>query len=366
LKWVESWIEGERWMNSPFTDLDFERFIYRQGQLLASRDFRDQGRMEAARRWMHNSAMHNAWGVAVGYEFSSPEESQGDSQETIWELTIQPGIAYDCFGRELILPQTTSLSLSQSDFPESDGLQKLILVASYREPGRQPARIHCVGSASSVPFPSPLLRWKPEGDLHYGLEVPILVATLTNNTLTNNKTVSVRRYAASQFHPQARPRIASGQTVPGQTAWRTWTVLIENNGANSDDLGLEVDIDTSDAGFQRTPCYFAWLTWPLSALFEDSFSLEMGSSLLPFTNLANEKPDSFTFRVFSSELLDADTGEETSTAPMSVNIALLAAIRQPSANTENIVVLANRYRLTVRWLGIEGGSCENRLFCSSH
>jgi hypothetical protein len=349
-------------MNSPFTDLDFERFVYRQGQLLASRDFRDQGRMEAARRWMHNSAMHNAWGVAVGYEFSSPEESQGESQETSWELTIQPGIAYDCFGRELILPQPTSLSLSQSDFPESDGAQKLFLVASYREPGRQPARIHCVGSASSIPFPSPLLRWKPEGDVHYGLEVPILVATFTNDG-----TVSVQRYAASQLRPQARPKIASGQTVPGQTAWRTWTVLIENGRETPIRLGLEVDIDTSDAGFQHTPCYFAWLTGSLLALFEDTFSPEMGSWLLPFTNLANEKPDSFTFRVLSPELLDADTDEETSTAPMSVNMALLAAIRQPSANTENIdPVIANRYRLTVCWLGIEGGSRENCLFCSPH
>lgn len=354
-------------MNSPFTDLDFERFIYRQGQLLASRDFRDQGRMEAARRWMHNSAMHNAWGVAVGYEFSLPEDSEVEGEEerpsNIWEdgqpLTVQPGIAYDCFGRELILPK--AVTYSRGDLPDSpaeQGVFNVFLVASYREPGRQPARIHCAGSASSAAFPPPLLRWKLERDVHYGLEVPILFVTFTENG------PQVQRYAASQLHPQARPRIASGQTVPGQTAWRTWTVLIENG---EESLGLEVDIDTSDAGFQRTPCYFAWLTWPLFALLEDSSLPEMDLQLSPFTNLANEKPDSFTFRVFSSELLYADTGEKTSTAPMSVSMALLAAIRQTSANVENIdPVVANRYRLTVRWLGIEGGSCENRLFCSPH
>src|SRR5262245_25900013 len=96
-------------MDSPFSNLEFERFIYRQGQILASRDFRDQQRMEESLRWMHNTALHNAWGVALGYEFtlSGVGPNTWDSGET---LTAHPGIAYDYFGRELILAQPVAFT----------------------------------------------------------------------------------------------------------------------------------------------------------------------------------------------------------------------------------------------------------------
>src|SRR5262245_43738363 len=122
-------------MHSPFTNLDFERFIYRQGQLLASRDFRDQQRMEEARRWMHNSASHNAWGVAIGYEFllSGNNPASWDAGAT---LTINPGIAYDCFGRELILTRPVTFNRDviqneQDNFRKDLPDQTIFLVLSY-------------------------------------------------------------------------------------------------------------------------------------------------------------------------------------------------------------------------------------------
>jgi len=287
---------------------NFERFTYRQGQLLTSRDFRDQQQMEAARRWMHNtSEFHNAWGVAIGYEFLL----SGASQE-LWQnggrLILQPGIAYDYFGRELILSQAVTFN----NVPDLEEPQKLFLVASYQET----SGFNRLGAANTIPFPPPRLQWKPEREVNYGPEVPILFVTATEDGL------QVQPYSASQLHPQARPKIASGQTVPGQTAWRAWTIEVSGSIVT---LGLEIDIDTTDAGFQQTPCYFAWLNGPLSAILNNTLFL-----FAPFISLANEKPDGFIFRVFFSEISNS-----------------------PASTIGRDPIDANRDKLTVCWLGIE-------------
>ena len=40
-----------------------ERVRYWQGQMLRSRDFNDMHAVEEQRRWWHNRALHNAYGV---------------------------------------------------------------------------------------------------------------------------------------------------------------------------------------------------------------------------------------------------------------------------------------------------------------
>jgi hypothetical protein len=52
--------------------------------------------------------------------------------------------------------------------------------------------------------------------------------------------------------PLAWPRIGSGRTVPGRTAWRERRL-------SSLLLLIEVTVDTSAAGFTEIPCYFASL-----------------------------------------------------------------------------------------------------------
>src|SRR5262245_3699587 len=105
-------------MNPPFSTLVFDRFIFRQGQLLDGGAVRAQHRLEADGRWMQNAALHNGWGVAIGYAVGI----SGDAQQSDWArgevLTINPGIAYDCYGRELILAQPKSFSREKF---EADG-----------------------------------------------------------------------------------------------------------------------------------------------------------------------------------------------------------------------------------------------------
>jgi hypothetical protein len=305
-------------MNSPFTSLDFERFIYRQGQLLASRDFRDQQRMEAARQWMHNSAAHNVWGIALGYELSS-SGSNLDRWEANETLTISPGIAYDCFGRELILARETKFdrSIFEDDLGNlRDDLtgRTFFLVLTYKETAVKPTGDSCSGSPNSVVFPQPLFVWKPKNEVIYGPDVPLLYVSFTN-------VASVRRFTANRARPQARPKIASGRTVAGQTAWQNWEVLVSPPVT----VGLQVKIDTREAGFQQTPCYFAWLNGSLQAIIDGRIAM-----VAPFISLADENPDSFTFRV------------------------LMLESRQLQIPVRRInPTIANQHKVTVCWLGIE-------------
>jgi hypothetical protein len=307
-------------MDRPFVNLEFERFIYRQGQSLASRDFRDQGRMEAARRWMHNSALHNTWGIALGFEVSLPGNAPNNKWDRGAELRVDPGIAYDCFGREMILAEPAVLTRAEfeddsGNLPDGLAGEVFLLVLRYQECHKQVTTDICSGSVHSFRLPPPLLLWKQRREVQYGIEVPILGVSFSKS----NQTVeaSIRQISIERIRPQARPRMASGETVKGQTAWRAWEIQpLVFSSPPSGQIGLEVEIDTSSAGFQQQPCYFAWLNGPLQIAIDKSQVL-----IEPFVSLANEELDSFVFRVF-----------------------LLSPIEP---------VRANILKWTVCWLGIE-------------
>src|SRR5215472_16477607 len=97
-------------MRSPFSEAKMarlekrklDRFQYWQGQKLKSRDFRDIQADTAQHRWWHNRALHNAYGIYKGF---------GVSVSTDPFVEVRPGVAYDCFGRELILQTTQTVSI---------------------------------------------------------------------------------------------------------------------------------------------------------------------------------------------------------------------------------------------------------------
>jgi hypothetical protein len=73
--------------------------------------------------------------------------------------------------------------------------------------------------------------------------------------------------------PLARPYLGRGATIAGQTAWEAWSIPTPFNmrGIESESgqlqIGFQVKVDTSAAGFTLVPCYFAWLQgqlWRLS------------------------------------------------------------------------------------------------------
>src|SRR5215213_264257 len=103
--------------------LEMQRLRFWQGQRLLSRDFRDQTTYEAQLRSWHNRALHNAFGVSYGYAVTL---NNG-------RIQIDCGVAYDCFGRELILQSPREISLPPA--PGED-FQSMTLVASFKTADR--------------------------------------------------------------------------------------------------------------------------------------------------------------------------------------------------------------------------------------
>src|ERR1700682_1873707 len=121
------------------------RKLFRQqyfpGQTLRSFDFRDQRRVEGQLRAWHNRAFHNVYGIAKNI-------LDGLAVETvviapgIKSALVHSGLAYDCFGRELLL-------LNQVLIPFGNQNESMLLVLRPKDSSRL-----CESSNDAcVPFP---------------------------------------------------------------------------------------------------------------------------------------------------------------------------------------------------------------------
>jgi hypothetical protein len=217
----------------------WERQEHWQGQRLQSQDFNDRLIREAHLRWWHNRALHAAYGIAVGLETRIIEVNGRPTA-----LCVSPGLAYDCYGRELVLTTETKLPLPSGDVPRGG----LVLLIMYREDATD--RAACASAGMAAPHPDVDLVWQRARGLSPGEGVPL--------ARINARGVLQEEYSAPRARRYARPRIGSGATIRRETAWRTWN-LPAPTGHSSGLLGLQVTVDTAAAGFTGVPCYFAWM-----------------------------------------------------------------------------------------------------------
>lgn len=211
----------------PASRASIERVRYWQGQTLRSRDLGDQLAHDASLRWWHNRAIHNTYGVVLGFGSSLDGE----------HVVVGPGLAYDCFGRELLSLEPQSLEPPPE---EADATRVWRLV---------------VRAASSRPrTPSPLtFHWLPaETPLH-----PDQGVTLAQGSWSDGEFRLDGQHQPRASRPFSRPHLASGATVHGKTDWREWPV--STGFGNVAATGIQVTVDTAAAGFKGTPCYFASL-----------------------------------------------------------------------------------------------------------
>lgn len=201
-----------------------ERLRHTPGEALLSRDFRDQATMEDQMRWWHVRGVHSAYGVAVGL-LTRPQPFSGPP--TL--ILVSPGVAFDAFGRELVMSEIQRVPVPAA--PKGGSLTLML-----RDLKDAPATAELVWLPSPTPLDGvPLGRFTvPEtGDPVWSMDF---------------QPPSARAFA--------RPRIGSGATVAGGTAWETWKPSFP---VHVTSLGVQVRIDTRAAGFTGTPCYFAWV-----------------------------------------------------------------------------------------------------------
>src|SRR6266849_730658 len=93
---------------------DVFRHQYFPGQTLRSFDFQDQRRIEGQLRAWHNRALHNVYGIAKHF-------LDGLTVETVQiafgvgGVRVSRGLAYDCYGRELLLLNQVSIPFGNQD-----------------------------------------------------------------------------------------------------------------------------------------------------------------------------------------------------------------------------------------------------------
>jgi hypothetical protein len=265
-------------MSTPYRR-DLERLQYWQGQTLRSRDARDQGRFDALRRQLHNRALHSTGGVAFGLQVQLAADDPG-------RVEVACGLAYDLRGRELILQRAGRAPLPT---------QASWLVLRLRATSREGSSCCVPTDPGCMPDDARLL----EGDVELAwvalasLDAPgaALLARFDGTQLDAG-------FTPTQARPLAKPRLARGETVKGDTPWEPWTVEQPDGqgGIVSKVVGVQTHIDTSASGFTQTPRYVANVqaqTWDLTtAEFAPAF----------FPQVADPAADGFTFRLLMTEI----------------------------------------------------------------
>ena len=107
------------------SDNSISRVNYFEGQFMRTQDFTDEQAYHVAMRRRHNIS-HHTWGIVSGLELV---QSDGN-------FFVEPGMAVDGYGRELVLPQKTPLS--SSAFVDKDSKELEVWLVYSRSGSDQP------------------------------------------------------------------------------------------------------------------------------------------------------------------------------------------------------------------------------------
>lgn len=293
--------------------IDLERMRYWQGQALRSGDLNDQLSYEAQKRWWHNRALHDAFGIAFGLEVAGPHGENGT-----YFVTVEPGVAYDAFGRELVLVEEERVALPE--LSPGNGVEVWTLLA------RLPVARDCAARPQTT---RPVMFWKRADQVLHADGVPLAHAKRIEATLTLARidevlpTVRLRKVRVKALN---RPKIGGGSTTVGATNW-VHEERVEALRLHSPAPGvvlIKVDIDTSAAGFTEVPCYFVSLQGSLAE------ADRTGATRFFSDNVAATAQSHFTYTV------------------------TLSTVRKPRvADPGAKILLAARRHLHVAWLGIQ-------------
>jgi hypothetical protein len=353
--------------------VNIERVRYWQGQRLRARDLRTQTVSEAELRWWHNRAVHNTFGIRAGF-IASPVIANS----TLVAVRVACGIAYDCFGRELILQRDRQVEVPNIQTQKPATIK---LIAEYRQTPPRLAR-RSVAEAPAFLWRSAAecerdegvsvarLRYLPSATLEVfptSVEFPALLNVTVRYNSSLKRLVSTRKLSEAErktlldlsqdnayraavnslvdnpefvpvfdddFRPSltraaSRPRIGRGDTVPGDTPWELWK---ENVIGSEITLGVQVTIDTSASGFTQTPVYFA----SLQGTLWNRTNVEFFPVVFP--HIDNESISGFRFRIWLPRIISW-TGSRARFANSTFDTAFLNFAREQ--------------RLFVCWLGIE-------------
>jgi hypothetical protein len=135
------------------------RVHYFERQFLRTQDFTDEQAYHLAMRRRHNIA-HHSWGIVHGLKITVEEGS----------LFVQPGVAIDGYGRELILPQKQRIATRAFDEKDSDVLDVWLLYQRLGIDQAPKGYAGCVAEEDDADGKVPFYRWQEHAQIR--LDVP--------------------------------------------------------------------------------------------------------------------------------------------------------------------------------------------------
>ncbi|MGE0441813.1 MAG: hypothetical protein AB7L66_03525 [Gemmatimonadales bacterium] len=301
-------------MTSPSLRIPrLERPAFFDGQQLGPDDLESIDDFHRELRWLHNRTLHN-WGIAAGLGVS------GEKGDRV--VRVAPGYGIDADGHDLLLSDGDVLAV-----PAAGALSTWYLTASWLadadlvvSDNRQGV---CAGSGAVRRAERLRLRWQrpmdllPDSRYRRGLDLILATVQIEGCALSAAPALGDRRYAL----PETRPFIAAGSTPEGGTSW----YFVAGN------AGVETIVDTSAAGFGRTPMYLAHL---VGVRVQPSLNRILDG----FGSIESPTPTGFRFRVL-----------------MPRNLSLPPYTMNPAAafNTALPQLLSDTLRWSVTWTGFE-------------
>jgi len=224
------------------------RVVYFDGQRLEADDLNGAADQMRQLRWLHNRSLHG-WGLALGFEAIG---NTGDRQ-----VTVQPGYAVDCLGRELVLTEAMTLPVPARSGNAKGQPVQFSLVAAYPDDSQlaviQNRSADCGGTAGAVRLRERSSIYWRDTAIVVGQEILLATASVQNCQLAQPLAVDQTRRARAI----TTPYIAAGQTSKGSTGWQPWHVTPAQGQTAL--IGVQAVVDTSLGKFAATPIYQAQL-----------------------------------------------------------------------------------------------------------
>ena len=288
-----------------------ERPAFFDGQGLTAGDLAQAQRYHREMRWRHNRALHG-WGVAEGLEVTGAKGAI--------HVSVSPGYALDSLGRELIVAAIKSIPV-----PALAAGTRILTLSYLDDAGQDVAqgRAGICGDAGAVRRAEGAeVRWRDPADAGEGAYQPGLHVLLAVADIKDCVLASLSLAGRREARAPVAPRICAGATPAGATPWQVWRVL-----DTGPILGVKTRVDTSAAGFERTPRYQAQLAgerlvpMPAGAAVFDGFARVSEPDSAGFT-LRVLLPDSLQLRLFElnpAALIDASIADRLTKLGWHVN-----------------------------------------------
>lgn len=286
-------------------EIPFDRVTYRDGQLLTALDMNNDRQRDERLRRLHMRYLHQTWGIALGFEVTQVIMLEGelkpvDSGGTA--VSVGSGYAVDTLGRDVLSPDPPI----SPTLPEVDGRKSFVLTVSYQDDSafgnRAELESLCLNSDIDLRHERPVFSWKRPVEVRFGPEIPLVQITILDGIIQGELDFRVRRYT----QPFVRPHMDWGSTEKRRTGWKVWTGKDNSPLRLGHIRSLEVKVDTSDAGFTKTPFYFAILDRRTdkgknSSSNSDVPDVESTLFLDGLRFITDASRVSFTYRVFQSD-----------------------------------------------------------------